>query len=503
MVASIAAPTTRLTPVAIPPSLAALLAALVLGALGDALFHGSALGINLLLWVAAIAAVTTWLAHRFGLANNLPDRWLLIAVGFASATAIRGDPMLRGLDAAAIAAALTLVTLRHIAEARCGRVRDYLVAAGRTTLHLAGSAAMLPLHDVPWVALHRGGATRRLLRIGGGLLLAVPVALVFGALFASAEPVLGDISSALLEWVSGPAAAHVIVALLLSWIAAALLRAGLWPPTRRAEILETDYAKMGTDTVIVGLGAMPAIFAIFLGLQARELVGGDAWVRATTGLTYAEFARRGFFQMVAATVLSLPLLYAGCTMLAPGHERGLRSVRALAGAQLLLNGLVTLSAANRLRLYVAAYGLTEDRILGVAVMLWLTCASAWFALTVLRGRPERFTFGAVASGFAVLAALNAANPGALIASVHMRRVTQGKQLDEAYVRQLSENPDAVPVLVSSLTRLPTGEGCTVAAALVARENDRLPADWRGWNRSEATARRLIGRLRDAGAAGCS
>jgi hypothetical protein len=254
-----------------------------------------------------------------------------------------------------------------------------------------------------------------------------------------------------------------------------------------------DCARLGSDTVLVALGAMPVIFAIFVGLQGRELVGGDEWVRATTGLTYAEFARRGFFQMVAATVLSLPLLYAGCTMLAPGNERGLRSMRALAGAQLLLNGVVMLSAANRLRLYVAAYGLTEDRILGVAVMLWIMCTSVWFVFTVLPGHPERFTFGAVASGFAVLAALNTVNPGALIASVHIRRVIQGRQLDEAFVRQLSGNADAVPVLAASLKLLPAADACALAAALDARRSEE-PTDWRGWNKSEATARRLIAGL---------
>jgi len=81
----------------------------------------------------------------------------------------------------------------------------------------------------------------------------------------------------------------------------------------------------------------------------------------------------------------------------------------------MLTGSVMVSAANRLRLYVAAYGLTEDRILGAAAMVWLAFACVWFALTVLPGRPQRFAFGAVASAFTVLAALNAANPGDMIA----------------------------------------------------------------------------------------
>jgi len=62
---------------------------------------------------------------------------------------------------------------------------------------------------------------------------------------------------------------------------------------------------VASETVTIGLSAMPIVFAVFVGLQAREMVGGDAWVQATTGLTYAEFARQGFFQMVAATLLSL------------------------------------------------------------------------------------------------------------------------------------------------------------------------------------------------------
>jgi hypothetical protein len=134
-------------------------------------------------------------------------------------------------------------------------------------------------------------------------------------------------------------------------------------------------------------------------------------------------------------------------------------------------------------LYMTMFGLTQDRIVCVAIIAWLAAVCGWFARTVLRGQRERFTFGAVTSGFAVLAALNAVNPDALIARVNTDRSFVNGNLDASYLARLSE--DAAPVLADRLSRLPADAQCTVGNALLAFDKDE---GWRAWNLSRARAR---------------
>jgi len=121
--------------------------AVTVGVLGDLLFHGTGLGINLVLWVAALAIAASWVGQRHGLGAALPDRWLLVAVGFASASAIRDDAALRALNLLAVIAAFGLVALRHGPDASVSLVRDYVAAVRRVAFHLVVGAILLFFSD--------------------------------------------------------------------------------------------------------------------------------------------------------------------------------------------------------------------------------------------------------------------------------------------------------------------------------------------------------------------
>ena len=83
------------------------------------------------------------------------------------------------------------------------------------------------------------------------------------------------------------------------------------------------------------------------------------------------------------------------------------------------------SALHRMRLYLDAYGLTQDRGYAMAVLLWAGVAIAWFAATVLRGRADRFVFGAMVSALAVLGLLNVINLDAMVVRTNVARAQEG------------------------------------------------------------------------------
>jgi len=171
--------------------------------------------------------------------------------------------------------------------------------------------------------------------------------------------------------------------------------------------------------------------------------------------------------------------------------------RSLAGAQILLLLAIVASAVQRMRAYLDAYGLTEDRFVAVAFLAWLALLMVWFGATVLRGRRSHFAFGALVSAFGLVAILQVANPAAWAAQSHLDRVAASGSsasnpkgaADAKYLASLGS--DATPVLVDRLDELDDGGRCLVASNLLSRWGPEREWDWRNWNAADWRARRLV------------
>jgi uncharacterized protein DUF4153 len=77
----------------------------------------------------------------------------------------------------------------------------------------------------------------------------------------------------------------------------------------------------------VALGALNLLFLAFVVVQFRYLFGGEGLVEERVGLTYAEYARHGFFELVAVSVLVLVVLLAADALVVRSAGRGGRFAR--------------------------------------------------------------------------------------------------------------------------------------------------------------------------------
>jgi hypothetical protein len=240
--------------------------------------------------------------------------------------------------------------------------------------------------------------------------------------------------------------------------------------------------RIGPTEVAAVLALLDALFLAFVLVQLRYLFGGKELVEARLHLTYATYARHGFFELLAVSVLVLPILLAADYLCRGTGRRG-RLVRVLSALLVALGLVVMASALQRMRLYQREYGLTELRIYATGVILWLGCVFVLLAATVLRGRPCTFATGAVVSGFAATLALYLVNPDALIARTNLNR----PKVDVAYVSHLSA--DAVPTLLDRLPTLRPAVRQQIAAALLARSE--RTGGLLAWNASRDRAAALL------------
>jgi hypothetical protein len=453
-------------------------AALFLGVLGDVLLRKTPLGVNVLLWVAALVVVMVAVARALGTRISGGRRWMIpVLLLFAALVAWRDSPWLVAVNLLAIALALTIGALRVPASRlhRAG-MADYVVGLGSVGAAAGGRTVSL-VQDIEWQELPRGQQGRQAVAVGRGLAVALPLLILFGALFVAADTVFQSfVSDAVPD--SRQLFVHGLLIAGFAWVSGGMLREFLGEQQAGTSEVKPSWTLGSTELVVI-LGLVNLLFLAFVLVQIRYLFGGSTLVEERTSLTYAEYARHGFFELVTVAALVLPLLLLADWIRRREHARHETVFRVLAGALVVLVFIVMASALERMRLYQREYGLTELRLYTTAFMLWLAVLFAWLAVSVLRGRRDLFAVGAVVTAFAAVLVLNAVNPDALIAKTNLDR----PNLDVLYLGQLSD--DATPTLVDSLPGLPPAERRDLANELATRS--RGGADWRNWNWSRSRA----------------
>ncbi len=551
-------------------------AALLLGVLGDALLRAPGLGLNFFLLTCALAAAAVVLLKCWRRATLQGEgSWLLLPmIACAAACAWRDSPTLKLLDVLAVGCAFGLLRWRARGRSvRLAGLSEYArVLAGAGLSALFGGVPLVFV-DVRWreLPLARTSWMRHLAAVARGLLIAVPLLLVFGALFMAADAIFAGLINRTFQFDADALFSHGLLLSLCAWVSAGYLRGLLTskpqfshattdasqplankpsesndacapsaplasitaapleprpapsvlhdsaspdaqpqPAATKAAldndahnergqsvrsdksapcaVTPTSQFALGAVEVGVALGALNALFLGFVCVQIRYLFGGAAWVAATGGLTYAEYARRGFFELVWATALVLPLLLAFHWLLRRDDATAQRIFRALAFAQIVLLFVVIASAITRMRLYQREYGLTELRLYTMAFMGWLALVFVWFAATVLRGARARFACGALVSALLVIGALHLLNPDATIVRANLAHARAGRAFDANYATTLSA--DAVPALIRALPGLTQDERCLAARELLARWSG-ADADWRAWNMARSDAWRTV------------
>ncbi|HEY0078119.1 MAG TPA: DUF4173 domain-containing protein [Pyrinomonadaceae bacterium] len=543
-------------------------AALILGVLGDALLRATPWGLNVLLWMSAFALALLALVRRKGLALSAEGGWLLpSALFFAACFAWRDSPTLMALDV------LTILTLTSLAALVARGQTVWVAGVTRYALSLLtagfnaafGSFALL-LSDIGWKEIPRKGWAKHALAVACGLLIAVPLLVVFGALFMAADAVFEGIVVKTLRIDFEAVVTHAVLICFVAWTTGGYLRGAVLsaektvtaraadtlktafgfssgeslsvivPSVTAPPIAEFDERKTESPSATTGaevrdatpgsttsdakssatrsdakasasrlermmpslgiieigtvLGLVNLLFFCFVAVQIRYFFGGAEWVASSAGMTYSEYARRGFFELVWVAALVLPLLLASHWLLRkenPAHER---IFRGLAGVLVVLLFVIMVSAVRRMRLYQFEYGLTELRLYTTAFMLWLAVVFGWFAATVLRGRRERFASGALISALGLLAALHLLNPDDFIVRNNAELLSRGRAFDASYAASLSA--DAAPALVEVLPHLNADEQRRAAATrLLDQLAETRESDWRSWNWSRAEARRAL------------
>lgn len=253
-------------------------------------------------------------------------------------------------------------------------------------------------------------------------------------------------------------------------------------------ILPRFFTLGAIETSII-LGLINLLFLSFVIVQIPYLFGGFELVQNTPDFKLADYARRGFGELVTVAALVLPILLVSHWLLRKDNPLNEKIYRVLAGIQIALLFVIMASAAQRLLILTGnlGYGLTTIRFYPMVCMVWLAVVFGWFAMTVLRGERRQFAWGALWSALAILGVLHFVNPDDYIVRTNINLMKQGREFDGYYNSNLSD--DAVPVLLENLNAMSFEDQCSVLSNLNRRKKAaNEETDFRSWNLSRRNAK---------------
>lgn len=349
------------------------------------------------------------------------------------------------------------------------------------------------------------GRWRRSLRLLVGWLLPLALGLVFLFLFASANPL---IEQALRALSPGNALtidpAHVLLWIMIAAFSWPFLAPRVWrpQPKPKTEIKPEIYglartvpsSALGHDFTRRSLIVFNALFAVETALDLVYLWGG---VGLPDGMTYAEYAHRGAYPLIATALLAA--LFVLVTMRPGGAGETDRLLRGLVFAFIGQNVLLVASSLLRLDLYVDVYGLTDLRL---ASAVWMGLVGAGLVLILLRIFWRRTNGWLVAGNLVTLIATLYAyawvDTDALVAGFNLDRAkvqVAGRPLpDICHLRQ--QGPTIIPALDAYLAASPDGSTLRAAAerarADLAERFAGRPTDWRDWTWRDARLAAYLG-----------
>ncbi len=519
-----------------PVAVRILVLAAAIGFVAQWLLFGNLLGINAPILAAGLLGAA-FLLRPAGRRIDPLDRWLApAALAISLGIAVRADPFLLVLDVLAACALLGASVAAIAGEAVTRRSAARVVELGFIVLGWAGIGILRVASAIGRVDPASNGDDRasRLppwaWAVARGLVIAIPLLLIFGSLFSSADVAFDQLMGRLFTWNVdlGEVPIRIAVGFFIAWGVAGLLAvasgavgladsvaaraeqtplaqslgAAAWglpePGASPAASGALPRVRLGAIESATVLIAVDVLFGVFVVLQLAYLFGGQDTL-AATGLPYAQYARSGFFELVWVALLAGGLL-------ASIHALAIFRTGALVGAGMVLAGLtavVLASALLRLRIYQDAYGWTELRFYVLATIVWLAIGIGITAVLLYRDRMGWLLHGLTIAAIVVLGAINVVGPSRLIAEQNVARVLDPRLvppdgetgLDVTYAVSLGD--DAVPALVAALPALDPADRAELTRRLQVRRErleEHEATAWAAWNVGREQARQALAGL---------
>ena len=186
-----------------------------------------------------------------------------------------------------------------------------------------------------------------------GIAITIPVFIVVFALLASADIVFNDMAKNLLRDVDFSDAFNIALMILVVFFITYCILAYCCKKTIKEEV---EDSRKGEPLIAIPVVTILSIlYIVFSGIQIVYLFLGR--MQLPSGYTYAQYAREGFFQLLAVSIINLIIVLIGLYYFKPN-----KVLKAVLTIMSLCTFVMIASSAMRMMIYIMYYYLTFLRI---------------------------------------------------------------------------------------------------------------------------------------------
>jgi hypothetical protein len=475
-------------------SLAILVASLLLGVAFDYFFFADFPGVGFPIYVLLMIIAMLSLARYFKKPLNRQIIWLQVPLAFFSLMVF-----IRSSDFLSLLNALTsLLLLFLIARLSTGdRLKKFSLKSYAATI-------FLPVEFIrPFFKTMSGLFTgiqnksdREVTKhVAKGLAITIPMVFILAALLSSGDAVFNKFVSGFLSFnISDETVTRfVIVAIVTALFTGAYTYILAASQPERAEEPAGRLRKLGQIEAGILLGSISFLFLLFIILQIAYLFGGQGNI-SSQGFTYAEYARRGFFELIAVAAISFLTVWLTERFITTTEKGHALLFKALSGGLVVEVMVIIASAFRRLWLYEEAYGFTELRLYSHIFVVLIAVLFALLFYKIIRNKSEStFLFQTLLTAIVFLAVINILNPDATIARLNVDRYHKTDKIDVSYLSSLSD--DSSPILVGALPLKDKALNQDLSRQLLLRLQKREASPgysrWQSFNLSHDASDKLL------------
>lgn len=319
----------------------------------------------------------------------------------------------------------------------------YLIAILTTCAGILGELGA-PFSDAIWYCKNKlDKKNKKYIYVGIGLLVTIPLFLIVLALLTSADIVFRNMADKVL---SGFRFGNIM---LVIWMVALMFFVSygiLVQHSKKCIPEEVKDKRNGEPLIAIPVATvLSLLYIVFSGVQILYLFMGN--MELPTGYTYAEYAREGFFQLLAVGILNLILVLIGLCYFRPN-----KLLKIILTVMSACTFVMLASSAVRMIIYIQFYYLTFLRILVLWSLVVLFLIFTGVIIYIFKDRFPLFRYSMVVVTVLYIG-LSFSHPDYWIAKVNLEGSKEtrsefflGRQYsDFRFLKNLSA--DAAPVLL--------------------------------------------------------
>jgi hypothetical protein len=275
-----------------------------------------------------------------------------------------------------------------------------------------------------------------------GFLIALPLLWIIVGLLSSADLLFGKITGEVYDLLFSSNIFYIIIMTLFGFLACYCIICG--SVLKSGE--EDKWKAMGKGDASIAITAVTLlgiVYAVFCGIQLIYLFSNGLFVLPVE-FTFAEYARRGFFELLVVTVINIMLMII-CTM----FFKESKVLRFLLTFMTICTYIMIGSATYRMLLYIGAYNLTFLRLFVLLFLLIDTFVLAGVIISVYHKEFPLFKYCVTVITISYIA-FSLAKPDYFIASYHVNN-KEKLNMDDIYYMTRELSLDAAPVVYPYIT----------------------------------------------------